>query len=339
MKSLVYKAPGMVAVEERGIPSSVRGNVLIKVCYAGICGSDISIASGKHPRAKPSLIMGHEFTGIISEIETNKYGLKKDDRVLIFPTIKCGACLACRTGHENVCNTLEFIGIDTDGGMAEYASVPIEKLLLIPEGLDYDVATLIEPLACIVHCIRESAAKFTDNVLISGAGPIGLLTGLVLKTMGILNIFVTEIDEYRLSMCRELGLKTIDVKAMDPVAFIKEQTNGEGADILFEASGASQSAVLMTELVRSRGQLVILSIFKQPASVDLRAVNFKEINIIGSRAYTKDEFIQAMKYATHIKKDLAKLISHRVPLKEGNKAFELIGAKGANALKVLIDCH
>ena len=111
MKALIYKGPGDLAVEEREIPD-INGNALIRVSYAGICGSDLSIYSGKHPRAKAPLILGHEYTGIVQEIRENPQGIRTGDRVLVLPTISCEKCPACRTGHENVCSTLRFYGID-----------------------------------------------------------------------------------------------------------------------------------------------------------------------------------------------------------------------------------
>lgn len=337
MKALVYMGPKNVVVEERNIPDN-KDCALIKVSYAGICGSDIGIVSGKHPRAKAPLVLGHEFVGVVESIKENECGIKKGDRVVTYPLIVCGKCLACRTGNEHVCNSLGLIGIDVDGGMAEYASVPIEKLYKVPEGLEDDVATLIEPLAVIVHAINEIGVKFGDVVVVTGAGPIGLLTGLALRDAGASDVYFTEMDDFRLSMCKEFGFKAIDIKNSDAISVIRQNTNNEGADIIIEASGVPKAALDMTEMVRAKGRILMLSVHKQPDPVDLRQINFKEITVLGSRVYTRNDFQYATQYALKIKEDLAKLISHRVPLKNGDEAFRIVDDRNVNKLKILIDC-
>lgn len=338
MKALIYKGPHEVAVEEREIPR-IKGNALIKVSYSGVCGSDLTIVSGKHPRAKAPLVLGHEFVGTVVEVEDNPDGIKVGDRVTMYPLFSCGKCLACRAGNKHVCNTLQLIGIDCDGCMAEYASVPTSKLIKVPDDIDDETASLLEPLAVIVHGIHMSGFKMMDEVMVTGGGPIGILTGIVLKEIGAAHVYITEIDKFRLSVCKELGMDIIDVETCDPVSFIREKTNGEGVDLLIEASGAPFAAEQMTDLVRVRGRILVLATHKKPTSVDLMKVNFKEISLVGSRVYTKEDYRQAVNYASRIKGSLKKIITHRLPLAEGHKAFDMINDKSQNTLKVLIQSN
>lgn len=339
MNALVYREPGVLALEKRPSLEAAPGEALIDIHYAGICGTDIAIVGGKHPRAKPPLVPGHEFSGIVRTIPENAAGIKPGDRVVPYPLICCGKCHACRTGNAHVCRVLRLLGIDRDGGMAQVASVPVDMLYRFPESLPFDIASLIEPVAVCVHAIRESRLKYRDTVMITGAGPIGLLTGLLLKDAGAENLFVAEIDDFRLSMCAQFGLASIDVKQVDPVAFIREQTDGEGADLLFEVSGAAEAARQMTELVRGRGQIVMLSVHKDPRAVDLRQLNFKEIDMIGSRVYAREDYALAIGCTVRHHKHLEALISHRLPLTEGAKGLDLIADPKVNTLKVLIDCQ
>ena len=137
--------------------------------------------------------------------------------------------------------------------MAEYASVPPEKLVLIPDGMEDDLAVLVEPLACVIHAVRESNMKITDKALITGAGPMGILTAIVLKKAGLSDIYITEIDEYRLSVAKGLGAEVIDVSSDNTLEYIKERTNGEGVDVLFEASGVQQSASVIDRPYKNPG--------------------------------------------------------------------------------------
>jgi len=338
MKALVYEGPGRVEVRDAPQTHS-PGEALVKVSFAGICGTDMSIVGGKHPRARPPLIPGHEFSGVITSVDENQQGFKVGDRVTAYPLISCGKCIACRTGAAHVCNTLRLLGIDRDGAMAEYASVPLDMLFKLPDELADDVAALIEPVAVCVHAIRESRLRLRDTVLVTGAGPIGLLTGLLLRSSGAREVFISEMDDFRLSMCKRFGLEAINLKSQDVVAFIKDRTSGDEVDVLFEASGAAIAAAQMTELVRPRGQIVMLAVHKEARPIDLRQINFKEIDMIGSRVYTRQDYDLAIPYCAEHSEELAQLITHRVPLEDGPSAFKMFATPEEHSLKVLIDCN
>ncbi len=337
MKALVYEGIRTVSVREAEKPKIREGHALVRVSYSGICGSDISIFAGKHPRAAAPLIIGHEFSGTVEETGEN-VNLNRGDKVVLFPLISCGTCLACRSGSGHVCNTLRLIGIDKDGGTAEYALVPADHLITYSPELPEDIAALIEPLAVVIHGVHQSAFKALDNVAILGAGPIGMLFGIVIKNLGAANVFISEIDGSRLEMCAKLGLHPIDAKDTDIEKYIQDHTNGEGADVVAECSGSQTAADQMTGAVRVRGTILILSNYKEKALVDLRQVNFKEINIVSSRVYTKREFIQAAAYASAIKSEMAKLISHKVPVSDSARVFDILADRNEKALKVLVDC-
>lgn len=338
MKALVYQKPGILSLDDRPMPRPDDGEALIEIRYAGICGTDMAIVSGKHPRAHPPLVPGHEFSGLVVEAPNNRYGIKPGDSVVPYPLISCGSCHACRTGNPHVCRSLKLLGIDCDGGMAQYATVPMHMLFRFQSELPFDMATLIEPLAVCLHGIRESRLKIQDHVLISGAGPIGILTGLLLKDAGLSSLYLSEPDPYRLSVCARLGLQAIDVKRTDLVSFIRSRTADEGVDLLFEASGAEAAAGQMTEWVRCKGQIVMLSVHKEPRLIDLRQINFKEINLIGSRVYTREDFSLAIHCAMRLRPQLEAVVTHRLNLADGAGGLKLIDDPNADTLKVLINC-
>ncbi|HBE78466.1 MAG TPA: dehydrogenase [Firmicutes bacterium] len=335
MKALVYQGPHAVGIEERPIPHQ-KGNALIKVSYSGICGSDLSIVDGKHPRAKAPLIMGHEFSGKVMEVESNQDNITVGDRVTMYPLLSCGKCLPCRTGNSHVCRMLGLIGIDCDGSMAEYVSVPTHMLVKIPDAIDDEIGALLEPLAVVVHGVHQGRFRVMDEVMITGGGPIGILTGIVMKNIGAAHVYITEIDPFRLSVCKEVGLDVIDMEKENPIEYIKEKTDGEGVDLLVEASGVPVAAQQTTELVRCKGTICMLGIQKSLTPIDLRQLNFKEITMVGSRVYTKEAFKQAVNFAPQINDVLRKVITHRFSLADGVKAFEAIHDKKQNTLKVLI---
>ena len=335
MKALVYTGAKKVEVKDLPDPTPKDGSIKLKMKYCGICGSDISIFLGKHPRAKAPLVLGHEFLGEVVE-DGKKF--KKGDRVVAYPLLSCGHCLPCRSGNAHVCNTLRLIGIDVDGGISEYGYVNEDVLFKVPDDVSDRAAAVIEPLAVIVRAIHQSNFKSLDAAAVIGAGPIGMITGMMLKHMGASKVFISDIDEKRLEKAKEFGMITVNAETDSMEQVTKAATYGEGVDVLFECSGAEIAAMQMTGITRVGGTICMVSVPKAPLNVNLRDINFKEQHIVGTRVYTKEEFRQAVEYSAHIKEDLEKIVSHMVPLKDSEKVFDMIADPGCGTVKVLVDC-
>lgn len=336
MKALVYAGPKKAELREVDQPVPDHGKLLIKNKYCGICGSDIGIYLGTHPRAKAPLIFGHEFMGVLCE---DGKRFKKGDRVVPFPLLSCGHCLACRTGNAHICSTLGLIGIDRDGGLSEYSCVDEDVLFKVPDGLSDKAAALIEPLAVIVRAIHQSGFRALDSAAVAGAGPIGMLTGILLKNMGASVVYISDVNPKRLEQAASYGMIPVDVSKQDFVEIVKSGTGGEGVDILFECSGAESAAMQMSDLARIGGTICMVSVHKAPHKVNLRDINFKEQVIIGTRVYTKEEFGQAVNYAAQIQTELEQLATHVVPLRDSEKVFDLIADPESDTIKVLVDCE
>ncbi len=315
-------------------PSIKTGEALVKVSFAGICGTDMMIYFGKHPRAKAPLTMGHEFSGVIEEIADDS-SFSIGDRVVVEPTISCGKCPACQSGHANVCKTLRLIGIDMDGGFAEYVSVPIDRLHKMPDELPASIAALAEPVAVAIHTIRKSDLVVGENVAVLGAGPIGLLIGMVAKLNGANNIFISDISPYRLEKAEELGFIALDARKVDVTKEILSKTNGHGVDIVFEVAGSQTTANQMVEIVKTRGQIVVVSVFKQSPTIDFAKMHFNEISLTTTRCYSSDDFSTAISLMAQGKIDVAPIISHELPIEELEQGF-LLMENPDESLKVLI---
>ena len=273
MKALVYTGPKQVRVLDVPEPAPKEGALQVEVSYCGICGSDIGIYLGTHPRAKAPLVLGHEFLG---HVRGNGRKFKEGDRVVAFPLISCGKCRACRTGNAHVCNSLKLIGIDQDGGICERLYVDEDVLVKVPEGVSDRAAVVIEPLAVILRAVHQARFQARDTAVVVGAGPIGMLTGIVLKDIGASQVFISDVAEKRLKIAGELGLTPVNVAEEDLEKIVMDATDGEGADVLFECSGSAAAAAQMTKLTRVSGGICMVSVHKQSHEVDLRDLNFKE---------------------------------------------------------------
>lgn len=336
MKALVWTKKETVEIEERPIPD-YTGKVLVKAAYAGICGSDISVYLGKHPRAKMPLIMGHEFSGTVAAIgEGVNTSLQVGDPVVVNPLYYCGQCRACLQGNTHVCRSLRLYGTDSDGGMAEYVAIPEESILKLPQDISLKMAAVIEPVAVVVHGLRMIRKPFYGSAAVIGLGPMGLLTALMLKDAGVSKLFCVEANSQRARYARQLGFDVINPMEADAVQYVLDGTDQEGVDILVEASGSQAAAKMMTQMAGVRAEILLLSVFKELAAVDLRAVNFKEQYLIGTRVYTRLDFKDAITYVQKNAEKVSSVISHVYPLEKGQEVFQDMISGNTGMMKVLL---
>lgn len=332
MKAVVYCDKEEIRYMDIPQPVISEGEVLVKIAYAGICGSDLFIYSGMHPRAKAPLIMGHEFTGVIAELPKGYQGeFAVGDKITINPLLSCHVCTPCQTGNTHVCTKLGLTGIDTNGGFAEFAKVPLDQLVKLPAGINMEHGAVVEPVAVAVHAIRRSELKIGDTVLVIGGGPIGVLVALVARHAGAEKILVIEPNEFRRKVITELGFAALPEADHET---IMQFTNGDGADIVYEVAGVQPAIDAAIKYCKIRGQVVIVSSFKKPVYTDLLRVNFAELNIIGIRVYTKKDFAAAVDLVEKYP-EFAKVITHKFTLQEAQKGIELM-KQGADNLKVLL---
>jgi (R,R)-butanediol dehydrogenase / meso-butanediol dehydrogenase / diacetyl reductase len=323
MKVGTYLSPKQVEMTEREIPIPKADEALIKVSYGGICGTDMMIYHGLHPRAQAPLILGHEFSGVVAEVGDNQ-NVKKGDKVAIEPLLSCGTCAACRNGQTHVCEKLRYIGIDKDGGFAEYTTIPVNRLRVLPESVSEKEAAMLEPLAVAIHTVRRSNMKVGDTVAILGAGPIGLLIAIIAERAGAGKIFISDVSSMRLQVAEGLGFEAVDAKDKDIVQTVKDYTNGVGADVVFEVAGNQITANQMIDCIKYQGEIMVVSVYKKPPTVQLAAMHFREISLKTTRCYSPEDFTKAIELLEQNKMNLDPLISHVLPLEEIKAGFELM---------------
>lgn len=322
MKAAVYAGKGRLEIREVPIPGIFREEALIKVKYAGICGTDLHILAGKHPRAKPPLIMGHEFSGKIMEINSAEKDFKKGDRVVVEPLISCGKCYTCRSGKNYVCENLGFYGIDKNGAFAEYVAVAAHRIFKLPSDIRFDTGALVEPVAVAVHALRISNVKTGDTVCVIGAGPIGLITALVAGLSGASRVLVCEKEPSRIRLAEKFGLIAVDVSKKDPAAAVFDFTSGRGADLIVEAAGYPASVLSSPGLCRVGGEIVFVAMPKQPLPVDILTTTFRELTLKGVRGYAPFDFERAIRIISSSGLDFGKLISEKFPLRDAAAGFK-----------------
>ncbi|MDR1936114.1 MAG: alcohol dehydrogenase catalytic domain-containing protein [Candidatus Accumulibacter sp.] len=331
MKSIQYKGAQLVETGEKAVPEIGPGEVLIKVAYAGVCGSDMFIYQGTHPRAKAPLVMGHEFSGVI---EKGHGTLAKGTPVTVYPLLSCGYCDPCKNGYAHVCNTLKLIGIDCDGGMAEYVKVPEDKIVPIPADLPLKLGAFIEPVAVAVHATRRSGYKPGDSAVVYGAGPIGLCVASCLKYFGASRVLVVEANAYRLDIARQLGFTPIDAGKEDIKARVLEYTDGHNIDLAFDCAAHPSVHTTILDILRVQGTGVVVGSYKKPAEVDLLKIEFKELTLIGIRVYERRDFEIATRILQSGQIDFDRLLTVAAP-EEAPEQFRNLLKGGNNVIKML----
>ncbi|WP_446743262.1 zinc-dependent alcohol dehydrogenase [Silvibacterium acidisoli] len=319
MRAAQFLGPHQLEIRTVALPAISEGEALVAIEACGFCGSDLSIFAGTHPRARAPLTVGHELAGRIVQIKDAVTGLRVGDRVTVFPLITCGKCYACTHGHSHVCRQLRLFGIDADGGMAQFAKLPASALIPLPDDVSYEIGALIEPLAVVIHGISRVPFEDVQLAVVLGAGPIGLLTALVAKARGIPEVLVSDVLPHRRELAEQLGLRAV-AAGEELRSLVMELSDNNGADVIYECAGHPSAALEVTELARSRGAIVNLSVFKKPVEIDMQAVNFKELEIFGSRVYERKDFEEALRLAPAL--PLAALITRTFPLDQAEAALQ-----------------
>lgn len=331
MKAIQYLGADHVAVQDVPMPKVPEGWALIRVSHAGICGTDLNIYAGTHPRAKAPLIIGHEFSGVVAK-DCGRF--PEGTRVTAYPLISCGKCEPCVSGNQHVCNTLGLYGIDEAGGMAEYVAIPEEKLIPLPENVSMKVGAFIEPIAVTVHTLRETGFVPGDNAIVFGCGTIGLCLALTLRQYGARDILLVETDEARLALARELGFEAISPITEDLLQIVAQRTGGNGFDRVYDCAGAQPVADSLLDVVKVRGQIVIVASYKKPPHMPFFKGMAKEVSMNFVRVYRKKDFSIAAQMAE--KEPLyEKIITHVLPAEQAQEGFDLLFTKGTGAVKVM----
>lgn len=331
MSAVVWTGPDAVEVREVPLPEVPDGWALVRVAYNGICGTDLAIVHGAHPRARHGLVPGHELSGWVERAGASGPGV--GELVVARPLISCGTCRACASGSPHVCRELGLYGIDTPGAMADYVALPPEVLHPVPATVDARTAALAEPLAVAVHAVALSGLVPGDTVGVLGAGPIGILTALVARHAGAARVVVAEPSAWRRSVAADLGLDVVP-EGGTLTGSVRDVTGGEGADVVFDSAGHPAVAPELTTATRVLGRIVVVGVHKQPAPIDLRDVCFKEQTLLGVRVYTTEDVDRAIELLASGALGLDRFPTRAFALTDAAAAVEAAAA-GTGCLKVL----
>ena len=336
MRALFYDGSPEIQLGSFPIPVPQDNQSLLRVLRAGICGTDLSILSGKHPRAKPGLIPGHELAAEVVEIRGEAVNFHPGDRVSLEPIISCGTCVACRSGVPHVCQNLQLYGIDLPGGMAEFMVADNKKIVPAAEGMPPELVVLTEPLAIAVHATRIGAPKFRDRLCVIGGGPIGILVGILAQRVSGRQIIISEPNKKRQKQAESLGFDVVDPSSQPLEEYISAVSGGRGMDMVFECAGSQPAILSSTKILRPRGTLVQVSIPKDIRNFNMVDLTFKELIVRGVRVYEPFDFEYAMEFLRSESRLFDIFKSEAFTLSSAREAFAAAGT-GEEGLRVIFD--
>lgn len=335
MKAIEITKPFKIKIIDKEKPVINDGEALLKVLYCGICGADVASFTGNQPFTTYPRIPGHEFSAQIVEIPENDKGLKKGDVVTCNPYFNCGECYSCRRGIVNACTDNQTMGVQRDGSFQEYITMPVDRII-DGKGLSAQELALIEPFSISNHALSRAEVKQGDNLLIMGAGPIGLFALLKAKAMGA-NVAIADMLSSRLELAKEYGADiVINVKEQNLAKECHSFTAGNGFDVCVEACGAPETFLNCIDNAAHGANIILIGNGKRETTFVHSVILKKELNIFGSRnAFTKDfeELIALVKAG---KVNPAKMISGIYDAQNAKAAFDALVNNDGTLAKLLI---
>jgi len=339
MKALVKsrREPGLW-MEDVPMPEIGPNDVLIRIHKSAICGTDMHIWNWDAWSQKTIPVpmhVGHEYVGVIEKVGDEVEGYKVGDRVSGEGHIVCGHCRNCRAGKRHLCPNTRGVGVNRPGSFAEYLSLPATNLFKVPDGISDDLASIFDPYGNAAHTAL-SFDMVGEDVLITGAGPIGIMAVAIAKHVGARNVVITDVNPYRLDLARRMGAtRAVDVSREKLADVEKELGMTEGFDVGMEMSGNGAAFRGMIDSMANGGRIAMLGILGEDVAVDWGQVIFKGLFLKG--IYGREMFETWYKMAAMIQGglDISPIITHHFPIDDFRQGFEVMGSGKSG--KVILD--
>jgi len=344
MKAAVFFAAGDMKVGELDLPQISDQELLVQVKACAVCGTDIRVFEGKKTQGiSPPAVIGHEIAGVVQERGKGAEGYEVGDRVAIIPVIPCLTCYYCLNGMENICANRTAFGYEYGGGFQEYMRVPeaavkAGNVVRIGDSISFAEASLIEPFSCCLNGNRRSAIRPGSVALVVGAGPIGLMHIQLARMSGARKILVSELIPERRDLALRIGAdRVFDPRTSNLVQVALEETAGLGVDSAIMAIGVPQLVNDLLKATRKGGTVNLFAGFTGTgdAQIEVNILHYHEVYLTGTASASRSHFKDALSLVMARRIDLSPLISHRFPLAEIDRAFEV--TRKGEGIKVIVE--
>jgi len=337
MKKAIFTAPFTIEFQDVEIPPISDDEVLLKIISIGVCGSDIQMYHGKHKYMTYPVVPGHEVGSIVDKVGANVTDFKVGDRVSVEPQISCGHCYPCSIGRFNVCENLKVKGVHADGFAAEYVAIEPHFLHHCPDDLDFDLITLVEPLAVGVGSVKRSHYKGA-NIAVIGAGTIGNLVAQSAQALGAGSVLVTDYLDSKLEYAKACGIEhCINISDIGLRGAIENTFGARKADVIIDCAATKGSFESAMDVSRPSSEIVITGNYKNPMELEVPRIQRREVSFVGHMMYVREDFADAIQFLSKGKVKTDGFISQRFPFEDFEKAFAFIDQHPNDVMKAVID--
>ncbi|MFX0207250.1 MAG: zinc-dependent alcohol dehydrogenase family protein [Candidatus Hodarchaeota archaeon] len=346
MKAAIFEQPGIVNVCERKIPKLGDYDLLVKIYFCGVCGTDLHIYEGQVPFVKYPIIGGHEFSGKITNIGPKVKEFSIGDKIAVNPNLSCkdkglgedDYCYYCKKNRPHFCTNWHALGVTQNGGFAEYVVCPSTSAVKVPKEISLKNALFMEPIACCIHGLNRLNIQATDTILVLGAGPIGLLMVSLIKSLYRSKVIVSEPNSSRRILASNLGADiVIDPSENSLTEIVYDETEKQGVDISIEAVGSSRTAKDAIELLNRGGKSLIFGVSPPEETVQIKLFELynKEISLFGSFTNPHENH-EALELLSNNIIDPSKIISHEFSIENLEKGLLLMRNITSDVKKIII---
>jgi L-iditol 2-dehydrogenase len=340
MKALLLSSYNHLELANLPVPSPAPDEVLIRVAACGICGSDVHGYDGSSGRRIPPLVMGHEAAGIVSAVGSSVSSFAPGDRVTFDSTVYCGACPSCLRGDMNLCDSRQVLGVSCGdyrraGAFAEFVAVPARILHRLPENLPFAEAAMLEAVAVAIHGVNLAHITASDSALVIGAGTIGILTLQAVRATGCKKVLVTDVDQNRLNLAKQLGATETRLSSENLQSQILQLTSNQGVDVALECVGRNETVAAGIDAARKGGTVVLVGNIAPNVNLPLQKVVTRQIRLQGSCA-SSGEYPRAIELLASGAIKVKPLITAVAPLEDGASWFQRLHNREPNLLKVVL---
>ena len=333
MKAAYFHEPHKIVVEDTQIPKIEKGEMLLKVKAAAVCGTDLRIFKNGHFLIPPNTkrVLGHEISGELVEIGSDVKGFSGGDAVVVVPNIGCGTCAMCGKGYNQLCPDYDAFGISLDGGFQEYMRITKEavtqgNIIKIPGKLSFTEAAMVEPLSCVYSSYKMLQTKPGDTVLVIGAGPIGACHVMISRLAGAAKVIVADISAARLSQVEKFGADVlIDSSREDLLERVMQETDGLGMDVVITANSVPELQTLSLELAASRGRVCFFGGMpkgKEMIPLNTNLIHYKEITVVATTGSSIMDYKEALGIAASGRIPLGEIVTAKFSIENIKDAFD-----------------
>ncbi len=337
MRQALLVEPKKFQVRDVVRPAPSRDEVLIAVETAGICGSDMHTYHGANPVIRLPVVLGHECAGRIVEGGADQ-GLTPGTVVAVEPDAPCGECAYCQAGQTHLCDNMRFVGgLTYDGAFGEYIVAPAQGVVPLPDHVSVDEGAFGEPVAVAVHALGRVQSLPHDNMLILGAGTIGLLVAQVAAAYGAKKLAITDVMDKKLHLARELGIEhAINPTRVGVAEWARKYFGPTGPDVTFDCVGTTETVNQALQLTRKGGQIVLIGVTEGDLLIKPMELLLGERNLLGCYIYVRQDFLEAIRLIASGRVKVRPLVSARFPLEDIDQAFAFVADRANEAVKVLV---